>query len=81
MNAPIKDISYYTFVSGKAYKVAQDGDVLVAREYGVSMGEVRMFFYFSHDGTEQCMYFAEREFKPFWYPIIAPKIWWRKIKD
>lgn len=80
MKIPNSEISYYTFSSGKAYKVAQDGDVLVRRERGVTLGDVRMFFYFSTD-QKQCLYFAEREFKPFWYPIIAPKIWWRKIKD
>jgi len=80
MNAPINDTSYYALSGGKAYKVAQDGDVLVARERGVALGDVRMFFYFSTD-QKQCLYFAEREFKPFWYPIIAPRIWWRKIKD
>ena len=80
MNAPIKDIPYNVYSGGKAYKVAQDGDVLVAREYCVAIGEVRMFFF--HPGQlDGCMYFAERGFKPFWYPIIAPKIWWRKIKD
>lgn len=80
MNTPISNVSYYELSGGKAYKVAQDGDVLVARERGVALGDVRMFFYFSTD-REQCLYFAERKFKPFWYPIIAPRIWWRKIKD
>ncbi len=80
MNAPISDVSYYAFSSGHAYKVCQDGDVLVRRERGVTLGEVRMFFYFSND-REQCMYFAERKFKSILHPFIAPRIWWRKIED
>lgn len=80
MNAPISNVSYYAFSGGKAYKVVQDGDVLVARERGVALGDVRMFFFHSTQ-LDKCMYFAERKLKPFWYPIIAPKIWWRKIKD
>lgn len=74
------ETSYYVYSSGKAYKVAQDGDVLIARERGITLGEVRMFFYHSsrHD---QCMYFAEREFRSFFHPVRAPKIWWRKITE
>lgn len=71
--------SYYTYCAGKSYKVAQDGDILIAREYGVKQGDVRMFFYFNNT-HEKCMYFAERKFRPFWWPFIAPKIWWRKVK-
>jgi len=80
MATPIKEVSYYVVSGGKTYKVCQDGDVLVARERGVSLGDVRMFF-FNSTHREEHMYFAEREFKPFWYPIVASKIWWRKIKD
>ena len=73
-------VIYYAYSSGKAYKVSQDEDVLVRREYCITLGEVRMFFYFSHE-HKQCMYFAERKFKSPFHPFIAPRIWWRKIKD
>lgn len=77
--APYKQAAYYTYCGGRAYKVCQDGDVLVAREYGVKLGEVRLFFYFNNTEKE-CLYYAERKFRPFWWPFIAPRIWWRKLK-
>lgn len=75
---PYKDAPYYAYCGGRAFLVAQDGDVLVARERGVKLGDVRNFFYFSQ--RDECMYFAERSFRPLLWPFIAPKIWWRKLK-
>lgn len=80
MISPTSSITYYAYSSGKAYKVIQDGDILTKREYGITLGEIRMFFYFSHD-HKQCMYFAERKFKSLFHPFVAPRIWWRQIKD
>ena len=71
--------TYVTYIWGKAYKIAQDGDILTARERGVKMGEVRMFFAFSND-EDTCMYFAERLFKSILHPFRAPIIWWRQVK-
>lgn len=79
MTNPNNLTTYYAYSSGKVYKIAQNEDILVRREYGIKLGEVRMFFYFSHN-HRQCMYFAERKFKSTIHPFIAPRIWWRKIK-
>jgi len=76
---PYKQEPYYTYCGGRVYKVCQDGDVLVARERGIKLGDVRLFFYFNNE-AEESMYYAERSFRPFWWPFLAPKIWWRKLK-
>lgn len=78
---PFKNEPYYAYSNGRTYKVCQDGDVLIAREHGIKLGEVRMFFTFSSEAeAKQNMFFAERRFRPFFWPFIAPRIWWRKIK-
>ena len=69
----------YAYSNGRSYKICQDGDVLVAREHGVTLGEVRMFFNFTNKANEN-LFFAERKFRPFFWPFIAPRIWWRKVK-
>jgi len=74
-----REPSYIAYSGGKAYKVAQNGDVLVARERGVAMGDMRMFFYFSNT-ENQSIYYAERQFKSIFHPLRAPKIWWRKAE-
>lgn len=79
MKSPVSETLYYAYSGGRAYKVARDGDVLIARECRVTLGEVRMFFFHSSQ-HEECMYFAELEFRSMFHPIRAPIIWWRKIK-
>ena len=76
---PYKTESTYAYSNGKSYKICQDGEVLVAREYGVTLGDVRMFFNFTNT-DKQGLYFAERKFKSFFWPFINPIIWWRKVK-
>lgn len=63
---------------GKKYNIAQGGDIMSRREYGVKLGTVRVFLHstkLAYDTPVE--YYAEREFES-WIPMRAPVIWWRK---
>lgn len=72
---------YEEWQYGKKYSIAQEGDIMVRRERGVRLGEVRVFQHshkLMHDTEVQ--YYAERDF-PSIIPFRAPVIWWRKINE
>ena len=65
---------------GYKYHIAMDGNLLVRRERGVKLGDVRIFHYDAITARcrDNATYYAEREFRSI-IPFRAPKIWWRKI--
>lgn len=63
----------------KVYKVSQNGDVLVRRERGIGLGDVRLFWATDNEFYDTpVLYTAERKFGSI-IPFRAPKIWWRRI--
>jgi hypothetical protein len=72
---------YEEWQYGKKYSIALAGDIMVRRERGVSLGDVRVFQHsraLQHD--TEVKYYAELDF-PSIIPFRAPVIWWRKINE
>lgn len=65
---------------GKQYDVAMGGELMIRRERGVRLGDVRIFQHSDRLAYDtEIQYYAERMFRSI-IPFRAPVIWWRKIK-
>ena len=74
-------MKYQEWQYGKQYKIAQDGDVMVRRERGVRLGDVRVFLHSRKLAYDtEVLYYAERDIRSI-IPFKAPVVWWRKISD
>lgn len=67
---------------GYKYHIAMNGALMIRRERGVKLGEVRIFHYdtVTSRARDNETFYAERKFNSI-IPFRAPKIWWRKIDE
>ncbi len=63
---------------GRRYNIALRGNLLTARERGVTLGSVRSFNVDRLNNISE-LYYAERQSKSILHPLRAPIIWWRKL--
>jgi len=66
---------------GHKYQIGMNGDLMIRRERGVKLGDMRVFR--SNTTTMYdtgVLYYAERKFRSI-IPFRAPKVWWRKINE